>query len=1161
MFDEREFIARVEASDPDEFKDILTAPNADEERVLRVHLGDTRYQRMHGMALRRGSARRAAGQPRGNVVVLHGVMGSELSVFDRRGDGDHIWINLLRIANGRLDQLQLDEDGRTEFLAGADVRTTGILKRYYGELLLSLAESWNVRGFWFDWRKDLNVSAAELQAQLSGWFDDDDPVHIVAHSMGGLVARTFIRSHPQRWEAMWDAGVESKDPQLARAAGTLGGRLVMLGTPNHGSFAIPQAIFGLDDTIQKLALIDLRHSTGELLTILNSFVGSFQMLPSPFELPEVEPLYDPGTYGDLDILEHRLSNARKHHERLRGVVDPERMVTIAGSNRPTYTGITDFANLAHRDGYAVTWDGDGRVPHQLSHLQTSDNLPVRTYFVDEDHGGLPANPEVLAALDDVLKTGTTTRLRETVPAVRRGGAAKAADAARAKLAADEQAEAVRLEALLARSRTWRTAAGAAQPGATRARNLPGDLDPATNPVTFASRDERQIEEILAKGLLTSREIPGAGAITVPFEPATIEIRIVGGGIGDLDNVVGKITDGDPVDAIAVGHYLGSRPEARELELDRAISGTASRADDSDLLITQLTERGTIRGDLGQTFFLQDPRTDAGAAPGRMIAITGVGVPGRFGQPELTVVVRELCWALGRLGKRHLATVLIGIGQGNLSPEDAALAWIHGIKGAITGSLGSEGRSLRRITFVERDPDKVRAIQDTIRQEVERLLVSRRLTIDCVFLDDVQLTKMEAGWSDFTKHRDQTARRLQNEDPDGVVSTRLTATLGQGIYSFGAISDGAAIPERRIPLDPDLVRDANDELAAAWDLEKQYERGQFLGQLLFPAEFRPQLTTSAPLVLMLDTTTARVHWEMVAPSDQSIATFSPTPTRQDGVTNDFDARQFLGTSRGVTRQLRTTFAPPPQPPPPPRRLIRVLVVADPAEDNRLPGAEAEGAAVADLFERFNDVQGHSENRVEVVRLLGPQEATRTNVLRQLILRSYDVMHFAGHCIYDHEHPEASGWIFTNGTRITANELNRIDRVPGFIFSNACESGITPDRSELRSVELAPSFAESFFQRGVSNFVCTAWPVDDIAAQEFALTLYEGLLGMHPADETRRQYDPAKPGQMHVAMRNARLAIATTASGAQTWGAYQHYGNPYLRFFDSSSMEPASNGRSR
>src|SRR5918999_5020784 len=80
------------------------------------------------------------------------------------------------------------------------------------------------------------------------------------------------------------------------------------------------------------------------------------------------------------------------------------------------------------------------------------------------------------------------------------------------------------------------------------------------------------------------------------------------------------------------------------------------------------------------------------------------------------------------------------------------------------------------------------------------------------------------------------------------------------------------------------------------------------------------------------------------------------------------------------------------------------------------------------------------------------------------------------------------------RLSANELNRIDRVPKFVFSNACESGITPDRSRERSVDLAPSFAEAFFARGVANFVCTAWPVDDAAARVFALTLYSDLLGI-------------------------------------------------------------------
>ena len=1159
MFDERVFIARVEAADPEEFRDLIAKANQDEQRALRAHLGDERFRRMRDKALPRGATRRGTGRPRGNVVVIHGVMGSELSVFDRSGDGDHVWVNLFRIASGRLDQLQLGEDGRSDFDPNGDVRVTGILKRYYGELLLTLTDAWNVRAFWFDWRKDLNVAADELHAQISGWFNDDDPVHIVAHSMGGLVARTFMRNHPQRWRSMWDEGDRSEDPQRQRAPGTLGGRLVMLGTPNHGSFAIPQAVFGLDDTVRKLAMIDIPHSTRELLTILNSFVGSFQMLPSPFEMPEIEPLYSTRTYGDLDILEQRLRNARAHHERLRNVVEPERMVLVAGSNRPTFSDITDFSNLDRSESYQVTWDGDGRVTHRLSHLQTSDGREVRTFYADADHGGLTAHPKVLAALGDLLQTGTTGQLGETpITVKRRGGADQAANEARAKLESELRDEVDQLESLMARSRTVRAASAGPQPGVAE---TPGGLVPAVSPDALASRDERQIEEILTGGVLTARDAPTPGAIVVPFKPATIEIRIVGGGIDDLDKVVGSVGVDIPVDAIAVGHYLGGKPASAELDLDRAISrkrGSSKRVDDADLLITQLAERGTIRGDLGQTFLLPDPRTTAD----RVIAIAGMGVPGRFGMPELTVVARELCWSLGRIGKQHLATVLIGAGKGNLSAADAALAWINGIKAAISGSIGDERRSLRRITFVERDPEKIRVIQQAIGDESQRLLDRQRLTIDYAFLDDDQMAQVEAGWKSFSRDREAAARRQQEHDPDSVAPTRLTATLDQGVVSYGAITDGASIPERRIPLDPALVWEANNELAAAWDGDRQYERGRFLGQLLLPADFRAQLSTSAPLVLMLDSTTARVHWEMIAQFDHEFGSSGPAQAldRNRGGGQEFDARKFLGTSRGVTRQLRTAFAPPPQPPPPPRRVIRVLVVADPAEDAPLAGAEAEGAAVGDLFERFNVVHEQAENRVEVVRLFGPQEATRTNVLRELTLRSYDVLHFAGHCIYDHDHPEDSGWIFTGEKRITARELNRIDRVPGFIFSNACESGITPERSDLRSVELAPTFAESFFQRGVSNFVCTAWPVDDSAALEFALTLYEGLLGLTPADPARGQYAPISPGQMHVAMRNARLAIATTASGAQTWGAYQHYGNPYLRFFDPSSMGPASNGRS-
>jgi CHAT domain-containing protein len=136
-------------------------------------------------------------------------------------------------------------------------------------------------------------------------------------------------------------------------------------------------------------------------------------------------------------------------------------------------------------------------------------------------------------------------------------------------------------------------------------------------------------------------------------------------------------------------------------------------------------------------------------------------------------------------------------------------------------------------------------------------------------------------------------------------------------------------------------------------------------------------------------------------------------------------------------------------------------------------------------------------------------------------------------------------------ISAYELERIDQVPQLVVSNACESGITPDRSVDRSDAHLPSFAEAFFAQGVANYVGTAWPVDDIAARLFATTLYSSLIGLEVGSDGQfHAADPEATGLLksnpiHLAMLQARLAVARTFGGRGTWGAYQHYGNPYYR----------------
>ncbi|MGE5755469.1 MAG: CHAT domain-containing protein, partial [Planctomycetaceae bacterium] len=689
----------------------------------------------------------------------------------------------------------------------------------------------------------------------------------------------------------------------------------------------------------------------------------------------------------------------------------------------------------------------------------------------------------------------------------------------------------------------------------------------------------------------------------PSGPAPLWRITVGVVCADLGQIPGRtagISTDPPVDALAVGHYLGVRPQYAEASLDKAISdklgGKVTKEGEplvkADYLLTQLTERGVIRGELAELFFLPDPRTDeslrgpdsGSGGTDRVIAIAGMGMPGRFGVPELVVLARELSWALGRLGRRHLASVLIGAGVGNLPIRAAIGAWLRGLADTATGSPLDDRRLLHRITFVEDSPENTLKIDKAIHQELEYLkrwkeqlpkeqgakypAEEERVEFDHDALSEAR--KLELAAEAAHRSQQRLAAEICSEstppDEDEPIPTRLTVVEEGKAYRFGAITKDASIPEREVPLDRDLVREGNDELVVPinttaigedrnWQpaimeaLGQQCEQGQFMGHLLLPDDLCHHLSSREPLVLLLDSTTARIHWEMVAPPERAKPWLNGQP-----VPSSFKD-QFLGLSRGLTRQLRTTFAPPPEPPPPPRRILRVLVVADPTSmDKPLYNAAKEGDEVKELFEAFNAYRGPtSQHLIEVTLLKGTVQAKRTTVLRHLMVKGpFDVLHFTGHCRYDKNNRDASGWLFANGQYITARELSRIDRIPKFVFSNACESGVTPDRARERSAGMAPSFAESFFARGVANFVCTAWPVDDGAGRKFVRELYAALLGLEvtgqKAGGSEYVYAPCDPQPMHEAMHQARLRIAETPGGVVTWGAYQHYGNPFFRFFD-------------
>jgi pimeloyl-ACP methyl ester carboxylesterase len=1091
---ERAFLAQLESANTDELTQILRRPTAEEERVLEIYFGRDRLQRLRGLALR--TQQRAT--PRGNVVVLHGIMGGEMTVYPERESAQYIWLSYPRLAIGAVGWLRMKPDLDSQF----NVKATGILKKWYSDMLLELsADRWNVRAFWFDWRLDLAQSARALRDQIDEWFGQSDPVNLVAHSMGGLVSRTYILNHPERWNK--------------------GGKLIMLGTPNHGSFAIPQVITGTLGTVRKLAIVDITHSRRQLCAILNSFPGSMQMLPSPLVMEEMKRMYQATEWGEWSVAQNVLDAGLASHKRLAKVIDEKRMAYIAGYNQVTQVDVADWLRLDDAAGYSNSLEGDGTVPHRLGFMDKDGKKLFPTYFVDCEHGGLPNHADVIAGTKQLL-VGDDCSLPKTVPA-KRGLAAIAPRAAAESARQLAEEEALRDLSRRVRSRT--RAAGGVTEAPVASDEIKASelllrdfLVNADGAFTLVAREPQP------GPIIRSTPLPPApGPKSRASRPAPITIALARGGIQDSALTVKG-------SAISVGHYIGVSPQNAELALDKAISNAAGSAA-QELLLTQLCRRGTFVGELGQNFFLPDPRDIS-----RLIVLAGMGHAGSFGEAELAVLARELVWTLGRSGRTELFTVLIGSGDGNLGTPTAINAWLRGIRRALYDAAAAGDPTLRRITFVEYWQssfvrlDRALAVavpQFNANPEEPLQITYARPSEDIRKAADRAAAREEAAYA-----RDRWRASLSEDTTRDPEPIRLTVELRGDTYEFAALTAEAAIPQRETQIDPVLVNEVNDQLPLAETPAEQLDRGHLLETLLLPGDLRGVIARgTVPVVLAVDATTARIHWEMLS-------------LEQAGTTVQFKPECFLGARAGLTRQLRTTFAQLPEAPMLSGRALRVLVVADPAEDAPLPGAQEEGEAVAAIFEEFGRQPGRN---VEVLRLFGPGEATRVKVLDQLINQRFDILHYAGHCFFNPDDPENSGWVFSNRKVLSAHELNRVDRIPRFIFSNACESGITPERLDKRNAAMAPSFAEAFFARGVANFVCTAWPVGDAAALAFARRVYRGALGLRG--------DGAPPEPFHQAIAAARQEIAQSdLSGLQTWGAYQHYGDPNFRFIPKN--DPAA-----
>jgi CHAT domain-containing protein len=104
------------------------------------------------------------------------------------------------------------------------------------------------------------------------------------------------------------------------------------------------------------------------------------------------------------------------------------------------------------------------------------------------------------------------------------------------------------------------------------------------------------------------------------------------------------------------------------------------------------------------------------------------------------------------------------------------------------------------------------------------------------------------------------------------------------------------------------------------------------------------------------------------------------------------------------------------------------------------------------------------------------------------------------------------------------------VPRLVFANACFSSVVTPGKALTAAEMnrqLAGLAEAFFERGITNYIGTGWPVEDGPAVTFATVFYENVL------EGERLGD---------ALATARQRIL---DDGPSWGAYQHYGQVAAR----------------
>jgi pimeloyl-ACP methyl ester carboxylesterase len=381
------------------------------------------------------------------IVVIPGVMGSGLM----RPDGTRVWLSWGNAIGSHTLALPCVVplcDARDELVSDGLLGTESLLPRLFGfteyaDLLALLRGAGfhpavtSLNGiptyhiFSYDWRRDLVESARRLGETLDQLAermgDPEARFNVIGHSMGGLVARYYLRY----------GGAEPGDDREVTWAGARRIRnLVLMAVPNAGSVSALEGIFnghrvGLSTTTLAASVVSRMPSIYELLpppgapALIDAHgdpVAADLLDPElwreygwwPFGGRGRRQLDPARTETQIAFVSAALDRARAFHralERAPRTPCPVRVIAMGGDCLPTLSRavvperpgqIPRFVPTTTAEAELMYEAGDERVTRAsvlASHLPGADEengcgLPEvsRCFFGSADHHGIYQEP-------------------------------------------------------------------------------------------------------------------------------------------------------------------------------------------------------------------------------------------------------------------------------------------------------------------------------------------------------------------------------------------------------------------------------------------------------------------------------------------------------------------------------------------------------------------------------------------------------------------------------------------------------------------------------------------------------------------------------------------------------------------------------------------------